>query len=67
MIVGYQWALIACWLAGGILPPLVFSNSWCSLGWLGQRFLDAGASTFLGTAIPVFSRPARQDRYVFTL
>lgn len=22
MIVGYQWALIACWLAGGILPPL---------------------------------------------
>ncbi len=41
------------------LPPLVFSNSWCSLGWLGQRFLDAGASTFLGTAIPVFSRPAR--------
>jgi pimeloyl-ACP methyl ester carboxylesterase len=22
MIVGYQWALIACWLAGGITPPL---------------------------------------------
>lgn len=43
----------------GCLPPLVFSNSWCSLGWLGQRFLDAGASTFIGTAIPVFSRPAR--------
>lgn len=43
----------------GCLPPLVFSNSWCSLGWLGQRFLDAGASTFIGTAVPLFSRPAR--------
>ncbi len=43
----------------GCLPPLVFSNSWCSLDWLGQRFLDAGASTFLGTAVPLFSRPAR--------
>ena len=43
----------------GCLPPLVFSNSWCSLHWLGQRFLDAGASTFVGTAIPLFSRPAR--------
>jgi len=43
----------------GCLPPLVFSNSWCSLHWLGRRFLDAGASTFMGTAIPVFSRPAR--------
>ena len=43
----------------GCLPPLVFSNSWCSLHWLGQRFLDAGASTFIGTAIPLFSRPAR--------
>jgi hypothetical protein len=41
------------------LPPLVFSNSWCSLGWLGQRFLDSGASTFVGTAVPLFSRPAR--------
>jgi hypothetical protein len=43
----------------GCLPPLVFSNSWCSLSWLGGRFLDAGASTFVGTAAPVFSRPAR--------
>jgi hypothetical protein len=43
----------------GVLPPLIFSNSWCSLAWLGQRFLDAGASTFVGTAIPLFSRPAR--------
>jgi len=42
------------------LPPLVFSNSWCSLGWLGRRFLDAGASTFVGTAVPLFSRPARR-------
>jgi pimeloyl-ACP methyl ester carboxylesterase len=22
MIISYQWALIACWLAGGIIPPL---------------------------------------------
>ena len=22
MILGYQWALVACWLVGGILPPL---------------------------------------------
>jgi hypothetical protein len=44
----------------GVLPPLVFSNSWCSLHWLGQRFTAAGASTFLGTSVPVFSRPARQ-------
>jgi hypothetical protein len=44
---------------GGGLPALVFSNSWCSLAWLGQRFRAAGASTFVGTAIPVFSRPAR--------
>lgn len=22
MIVGYQWSLIACWLAGGLIPPL---------------------------------------------
>lgn len=22
MIMGYQWALIACWLVGGVLPPL---------------------------------------------
>lgn len=43
----------------GCLPPLVFSNSWCSLHWLGRRFTDAGASAFLGTAIPLFSRPAR--------
>ena len=44
----------------GCLPPLVFSNSWCSLHWLGQRFTRAGASTFLGTSLPLFSRPARQ-------
>ena len=41
------------------LPPLVFSNSWCSLAWLGQRFRRAGASTFVGTTIPIYSRPAR--------
>jgi pimeloyl-ACP methyl ester carboxylesterase len=22
MIIGYQWALIACWLVGGLIPPL---------------------------------------------
>ena len=44
----------------GCLPPLVFSNSWCSLAWLGGRFLAAGASTFVGTAAPLFSRPARR-------
>lgn len=49
----------------GCLPPLVFSNSWCSLHWLGRRFLDAGASTFLGTALPVFSRPARNFAALF--
>lgn len=43
----------------GCLPPLVFSNSWCSLHWLGRRFTHAGASAFVGTAIPLFSRPAR--------
>ncbi len=41
------------------LPPLVFSNSWCSLAWLGQRFRRAGVSTFVGTSLPVYSRPAR--------
>ncbi|MBD3221993.1 hypothetical protein GF314_12210 [bacterium] len=43
----------------GCLPPLVFSNSWCSLHWLGQRFTRAGASAFVGTSMPLFSRPAR--------
>jgi hypothetical protein len=46
-------------LGNGGLPPLVFSNSWCSLAWLGQRFRHAGSSTFVGTAVPIFSRPAR--------
>ncbi len=49
----------------GCLPPLVFSNSWCSLNWLGQRFLGAGASTFVGTSIPVYSRPARRFAALF--
>ncbi len=44
----------------GNLPPLVFSNSYCSLGWLGSRFLAAGASTFVGPAAPIYSRPARR-------
>lgn len=45
-------------LAGGV-PPLVFSNSHRALPELGSRFTDAGASTFVGPLIPIFSRPAR--------
>lgn len=44
---------------GGGVPPLVFSNSYLALPELGQRFLAAGASTFIGPVVPVFSRPAR--------
>jgi len=44
---------------GGLLPPLVFSNSFCSVPEMGQRFLTAGASTFVGPVVPLFSRPAR--------
>ena len=35
------------------LPELIASAR------AGLRCLDAGASTFLGTAVPLFSRPAR--------
>jgi hypothetical protein len=41
------------------LPPLVFSNSYMALPELGPRFLAAGASTFIGPNLPLFSRPAR--------
>jgi len=41
------------------LPPLVFSNSYMALPDLGPRFLAAGASTFIGPQVPLFSRPAR--------
>jgi hypothetical protein len=41
------------------LPPLVFSNSYMALSDLGPRFLAAGASTFIGPNLPLFSRPAR--------
>jgi hypothetical protein len=41
------------------LPPLVFSNSWCAVPELGARFVRAGASTFVGPLVPLFSRPAR--------
>lgn len=44
--------------AGGV-PPLVFSNSHRALPELGARFTDAGASTFIGPVVPIFSRPAR--------
>ena len=44
--------------AGGI-PPLVYSNSYRALPELGQRFIAAGASTFIGPVVPLFSRPAR--------
>ena len=45
-------------MAGGI-PPLIFSNSYCALPELGPRFTRAGASTFVGPMVPLFSRPAR--------
>lgn len=45
-------------LAGSV-PPLVFSNSHLALPELGQRFTRAGASTFIGPVVPLFSRPAR--------
>jgi len=44
---------------GGILPPLVFSNSYQALPELGHRFVRAGASTFIGPVVPLFSHPAR--------
>jgi hypothetical protein len=44
---------------GGMLPPLVFSNSFCALPELGRRFTRAGASAFVGPVVPLFSRPAR--------
>jgi hypothetical protein len=44
----------------GWIPPLVFSNSYCSLPALGARFLNAGASLFAGPLVPLYSRPARK-------
>lgn len=41
------------------IPPLVYSNSYCALPQLGRRFIAAGASTFIGPIVPLFSRPAR--------
>jgi len=43
----------------GWIPPLIFSNSFCALPEMGSRFLQAGASTFIGPVMPLFSRPAR--------
>jgi hypothetical protein len=43
----------------GLVPPLIYSNSYCALPHLGRRFLAAGASTFIGPLAPLFSRPAR--------
>jgi hypothetical protein len=43
----------------GQIPPLVFSNSYRSLAQLSWRCLAAGASTFVGTTVPLYSRPAR--------
>jgi hypothetical protein len=45
--------------ASGGMPPLVFSNSYRSLTELGLRFTGAGASTFIGPMVPLYSRPAR--------
>jgi hypothetical protein len=44
---------------GGTLPPFIFSNSYQALPSLGHRFVKAGASTFVGPVVPLFSRPAR--------
>lgn len=41
------------------LPPLVISNCHRALPELGARFLAAGASTFIGPVVPLYSRPAR--------
>jgi hypothetical protein len=49
----------------GALPALIFSNSYCSLTGLGRRFLEAGASTFVGPAAPLYSRPARRFAAAF--
>lgn len=49
----------------GALPALIFSNSYCSLTGLGRRFLEAGTSTFVGPAAPLFSRPARRFAAAF--
>ncbi|MFO7654468.1 MAG: hypothetical protein R6X25_11710 [Candidatus Krumholzibacteriia bacterium] len=43
----------------GSVPPLIFSNSFCSLPHLAHRFLATGASTFVGPHLPLYSRPAR--------
>jgi hypothetical protein len=44
---------------GGLLPPLIFSNSFCALPDMGRRFISSGASAFVGPVVPLFSRPAR--------
>ena len=44
---------------GGLVPALIFSNSYRSLPTMGARFLHAGASCFVGPLAPIFSRPAR--------
>jgi len=44
----------------GAMPPLVFSNSYRSLCEMNIRFLNAGASVFIGTVAPLYSRPARK-------
>jgi hypothetical protein len=49
----------------GALPALIFSNSYCGLTSLGRRFLEAGTSTFVGPAAPLFSRPARRFAAAF--
>ncbi len=53
--------------ASGGMPPLIFSNSYRALPELGKRFTDAGASTFIGPVVPIFSRPARlYAGYIYT-
>jgi hypothetical protein len=46
--------------SGRGIPPLIFSNSHCSLPTMGIRFLEAGASAFIGPLAALYSRPARK-------
>ena len=50
-------------------PPLVFSNTYCSLRELGERFLSAGASVFVGpqARIPVTRSGEFAQDYYFHL
>jgi len=48
MIIGYQWALIACWLVGGLIPPL-------------GRLISRGVAKVI--RVPARQRKAIRSRY----